>query len=38
MVRCTDRPAITIAVELGCKATKQNLLIARYKADTIITK
>ena len=23
MVRLTDRPAMTIAVDLGCKATKQ---------------
>ena len=23
MVRCTDRPAMTIAVDLGCKAIKQ---------------
>ena len=23
MVRSTDRPAMTIAVDLGCKATKQ---------------
>ena len=25
VVRCTDRPAMTIAVDLGHKATKQNI-------------
>ena len=47
MVRLTDYPAMTIAVDLGCKATKQtkpvkfdqcicNLLLANYDISTCV--
>ena len=36
MVRRTDRPAMTIAVDLGCKATKKNNLQNKKSRNTVL--
>ena len=38
MVRLTDRPAMTIAVDLGSKATKQTNKQTKYNRNFIIVR